>query len=583
MNILLLLRRRVVTIVVMHVLCWKIHQAVKALSTTTSVSVVGRRTISRQQILRPSFLVGDNNVLKRRQQQQQPRIRMYGSSSKFDEDAFVSKQIKTSSNLQQQEKNEDTNDHINHQRSTFDELATYFASDEAIPNDLVPVYQHLARKIIATLLVTANEHDDDSADDKDNTNISLKILDVACGTGPFFHYLINDVDNRNNNDLQLDITGVDLSSNMVKLAKEYATKVLKESTNKHSIDVIESDILHYNPDAGSLYDAILANACFGNFYNQNDVLKHFTDLLRYDPSCHRKSHLFITHPLGIAFVNQKLHKQDTKTVPNKLPSCDKDWYKLLIDVPFQLETLCFNTEDDGGDVDDGTATSMPLYYASLERVRYKLLTKIIRLRGKVDTGYGRGGKKLGFPTANLPSKLFHKALSEIPAGVYFGWALLENNNDDDGSSGSSSSSSMRGRNVPHKAVVNVGYSPTFEGQENPEKIVEAHLILPATDGEEVGSAVLDPPDFYGETMKLQLLASLRPEIKFDSFDALISQITADKHDSGSALDRLPYSQFLRDDFLSTANKDTTTWIGQDGGNDESSWEFQDMKIAVEKL
>lgn len=48
--------------------------------------------------------------------------------------------------------------------------------------------------------------------------------------------------------------------------------------------------------------------------------------------------------------------------------------------------------------------------------------------------------------------------------MYFGWALLEQGSGDDTSEG------------PWKCVANIGYSPTFAGQENAQKIVEAHLI-----------------------------------------------------------------------------------------------------------
>ena len=37
---------------------------------------------------------------------------------------------------------------------------------------------------------------------------------------------------------------------------------------------------------------------------------------------------------------------------------------------------------------------------------YKMLSKILLLQGKVTTGYGRGSKKLGVPTANLPCLLY---------------------------------------------------------------------------------------------------------------------------------------------------------------------------------
>ena len=121
------------------------------------------------------------------------------------------------------------------------------------------------------------------------------------------------------------------------------------------------------------------------------------------------------------------------------------------------------------------------------------LEQIIRLRGNVDTGYGRGGKKLGFPTANLPSSLFKDALENVSTGVYFGWAVVEHESGDE--------EIKKGRNVSHKAVVNVGYSPTFDGEENREKIVEAHLIVDEGDIE---------GDFYNEPMRLALSGFLRP-------------------------------------------------------------------------
>ena len=78
--------------------------------------------------------------------------------------------------------------------------------------------------------------------------------------------------------------------------------------------------------------------------------------------------------------------------------------------------------------------------------------KFPALRGPVANGFGRGSKKLGIPTANLPCSLFQDALSELPCGVYVGWAAI--------------------RGSVHKAVCNIGFSPTFAGEENPEKIVE---------------------------------------------------------------------------------------------------------------
>jgi len=84
---------------------------------------------------------------------------------------------------------------------------------------------------------------------------------------------------------------------------------------------------------------------------------------------------------------------------------------------------------------------------------------------------------------NLPCSLFANVLQNVPGGVYFGWAVIEGDGE------------KKDRNVIHKVVCNVGYSPTFDGEENKEKIVEAHL----NDG-----------DFYGETMRLAFNGFLRP-------------------------------------------------------------------------
>lgn len=59
-----------------------------------------------------------------------------------------------------------------------------------------------------------------------------------------------------------------------------------------------------------------------------------------------------------------------------------------------------------------------------------------------------------------------------PTGVYFGWASLEASAADS-SGGAVAAASAAG---PWKCVANVGYSPTFVGKENAEKIVEGHLI-----------------------------------------------------------------------------------------------------------
>ena len=44
----------------------------------------------------------------------------------------------------------------------------------------------------------------------------------------------------------------------------------------------------------------------------------------------------------------------------------------------------------------------------------------LRLHGKVITGFQRGSKQMGFPTANLPPEPLTEELEGLPKGVYFG-------------------------------------------------------------------------------------------------------------------------------------------------------------------
>lgn len=212
--------------------------------------------------------------------------------------------------------------------------------------------------------------------------------------------------------------------------------------------------------------------------------------------------------------------------------------------------------------------------------RAKLLPNISRYRGLVDEGYGRGGKKLGVPTANLPSSLFKNALEGVTTGVYFGWAALERDckkSDCDDS-----------EHFPlYKAVVNVGYSPTFEGKENKEKIIEAHLILEkdskeddSTDDSNDRKTSSPIEDFYGIPLRIQLIGFLREEKKFDSFPELIAQINADVDDARLSLDCKPYQLCRSDKFLSSL---PDAWVGKGGGDACASWESEPIESFLDKL
>jgi riboflavin kinase / FMN adenylyltransferase len=124
----------------------------------------------------------------------------------------------------------------------------------------------------------------------------------------------------------------------------------------------------------------------------------------------------------------------------------------------------------------------------------ELLGRPYEVWGEVSGGASRG-RRLGFPTANLsipPDRL-------LPAyGVYACWAWIE----DPGLG-----SDFTGR----QAAVSVGVRPTFD---NGHPTVEAYLL--DYDG-----------DLYGEKLGLSFVERLRPELKFDSAEALIEQMRQD--------------------------------------------------------
>jgi hypothetical protein len=79
---------------------------------------------------------------------------------------------------------------------------------------------------------------------------------------------------------------------------------------------------------------------------------------------------------------------------------------------------------------------------------FEFSSSALWLQGAVAKGYGRGSKKLGVPTANLPH--FHEQLAraQYRRGVYFGWGRIR---------GDPANSIM-------PCVANIGISPTFAGQ-----------------------------------------------------------------------------------------------------------------------
>jgi riboflavin kinase/FMN adenylyltransferase len=102
----------------------------------------------------------------------------------------------------------------------------------------------------------------------------------------------------------------------------------------------------------------------------------------------------------------------------------------------------------------------------------------------------RRGRALGYPTANLSPDIE----GFIPRdGVYAAWATVP-----------------AGR---FGAAVSIGNNPTFEGV--PQKQVEAHLLDQSF-------------DLYGQPIELEFVEYVRPMNRFESADALATQMHADE-------------------------------------------------------
>ena len=119
--------------------------------------------------------------------------------------------------------------------------------------------------------------------------------------------------------------------------------------------------------------------------------------------------------------------------------------------------------------------------------------------GPVVRGAGRGGKELGFPTAN---QYFPDTVA-IPAdGVYAGWFIVHSDSSIEGD--------MR-PGVAYAAAISVGTNPTFGDEER-----------------SIESFVLDrDADLYGYEATVHFVGHLRDMVKFNSVDELLEAMAND--------------------------------------------------------
>ncbi|WP_243545353.1 bifunctional riboflavin kinase/FAD synthetase [Pseudodesulfovibrio tunisiensis] len=141
-------------------------------------------------------------------------------------------------------------------------------------------------------------------------------------------------------------------------------------------------------------------------------------------------------------------------------------------------------------IDDAVVSSTrirDLVHAGKVWDAHTLLGRFYQVKGEVVHGMNRGGRLLGFPTANikLVDELFPKG------GVYAIWVEMDGK--------------------VHMGVANIGKNPTFG---NEALSVEAHIIDFSG-------------DIYGKDIRVHFVQRIRDERKFSGIDELKARIKVD--------------------------------------------------------
>ncbi|KAF8639658.1 hypothetical protein AX17_000923 [Amanita inopinata Kibby_2008] len=148
----------------------------------------------------------------------------------------------------------------------------------------------------------------------------------------------------------------------------------------------------------------------------------------------------------------------------------------------------------------------------------------ISLVGRVQKGFGRGGKEL----ANLPDESITTLGSKAKTGVYYGYAQVVPLGD-----------TALGVNDTKvlPMVMSLGWNPYYK---NERLTAEIHIMHDFQ------------ADFYGYEMRALVLGYIRPEFDYTSREALKEDIEFDKRVALDSLDRPGYqihaldSHFIRE-------------------------------------
>ncbi|CAI4223778.1 unnamed protein product [Auanema sp. JU1783] len=118
---------------------------------------------------------------------------------------------------------------------------------------------------------------------------------------------------------------------------------------------------------------------------------------------------------------------------------------------------------------------------------------LFHFEGKVVTGFGRGGKDLGCPTANMDDNVVSNLNPSISCGVYYGYGRVNNGQ-------------------VYDVVLSIGWNPHFK---NEKRTVEVHFIHNFDN------------DFYGANVECLVVGRIRDMRSFSGLDELKKEIEND--------------------------------------------------------
>lgn len=192
----------------------------------------------------------------------------------------------------------DKKEHVEFQRHYFDQHVEVFR--QPIPDDVI----QRSREIVKTIVEDGS---------------TIRILDVGTGIGAFLKLYHE--------------RGVPFSK---MLGCDLSTEMLREARQRYpEVQFWQGDVLEL-PEKFGDFDLIVFNACFGNIFDQQSVLKKSRSRLN------SKGKIAVSHPMGNRFV-QQLKNAEPNLVCTLMPGKAQLelWAKQL-----RMELIVFADEED---------------------------------------------------------------------------------------------------------------------------------------------------------------------------------------------------------------------------------------------